>query len=145
MIPSGSGIDFGIISFFTVIITSAYLFYLATSTTTKANADSTTPTATDEVANNQQPRTTKIESKATARWIVASQSLVSLNYAGGVIIALAVISPIKIGFAIYCAVFTILWVASACLGWWLLNQYRSSQQEAGTLTVGECSSLAGVM
>ncbi|VEU33537.1 unnamed protein product [Pseudo-nitzschia multistriata] len=99
-----NGFDLGIVSFLTVMITGTYLFFLA------------------------HTRSVNLRGSYILISVVASHTFVALNYMIGVVFALVFMSPARKGYAIYCAVFTVLWAASAGLGGWLLKQYRSSEE-----------------
>eukprot|EP00536_Pseudo-nitzschia_multiseries_P009148 jgi/Psemu1/22469/gm1.22469_g len=98
-----NGFDLGVISFLTVMCTSSYVLYL-----TRTNSE-------------------RLRDTCTTGLVVASHALVALNYAGGIVFAFAMFSPVKIGFGIYCIVFMNLWIGSAGLGWRLLKQHGSSE------------------
>ena len=129
--------DLGIVSFLAVMLSSAGLLRLAA---TKPER----PLRND----NDNNKASANANACASRCVVASHGLVALNYAAGAAVVLVRSfvaeeddnddnNNSNTGFAIYCIVFAIAWVASAGLGWWLLKQHRggassSTEETAGT-------------
>ena len=111
--------DYGLISFGTTALTSTYLLGRDVSMATR-----TTPTL--HLSN------------LTICFVVSSQLLVSLNYILGILVGIYVLH--RIGFAIYCGIFSILWMSSAWYGLTLMRQGTRSITVA-TTTNHETSSL----
>ena len=117
-------LDGGIISFLTVISSNSYILYL---TTTNNN-------------NNNMNDCCSLQSIGTAWCAVGSYLFVTLNYFAGIIVNFGGFSGnYNLGQAIYCILFTIFWLISSYLIWWLLKQYRLS-----TSTSNNSSSLSSL-
>jgi len=113
--------DMGIISFGTTGLTSTYLLGIS----------------------NYHP--SSISSRWTVGFVTSSQCLVSLNYLLGTYFGIYVLD--RIGFAIYCGIFSILWIGIAWIGIRLMkspNGRRSGNDgvgEGGTNTPTQATTI----
>eukprot|EP00978_Attheya_sp_CCMP212_P005955 scaffold13399_cov50-Attheya_sp.AAC.3 len=96
-------IDLGVVSFFTVMVSSSYLLVRTT------DGKKTRP-----VSHLGKPLVT------------VTHVLVALNYALGCVFAFHWLDPIKVGFGIYCIVFTFLWLGVAYIGSKLMEEANSA-------------------
>ena len=94
-------VDGGVVSFFTVVVTSTYALCATTASAT-ANNDSAVAEGTERI------------SQKARRLITSSHVLVAVNYALGCLYAFLIAE--RTSFGIYCVVFTILWLGIAKYG-----------------------------
>lgn len=111
--------DYGLISFGTTALTSTYLSGRDVSSLTTRNT------------------LTLHLSTLTVCLVVSSQLLVSLNYILGVIVGIYVMH--RIGFAIYCGIFSILWM---CIAWYGAILMRQSAPTTSTSTTTRITATA---
>ena len=96
-------IDLGVVSFLTVMVSSSYLLVRTT------DGKKTLPV-----------------SHLGKVLVTVTHVLVALNYALGSVFAFHWLDPIKVGFGIYCIVFTFLWFGVAYIGSKLMEEANSA-------------------
>ncbi|OEU06806.1 hypothetical protein FRACYDRAFT_253015 [Fragilariopsis cylindrus CCMP1102] len=117
-------LDGGIISFLTVIMSNIYILYLTTNNN-----------------NNNMNDRYSLQSIGTAWCVVGSYLFVTLNYFAGIIVNFGGFGGnYNLGQAIYCMIFTILWLLFSYLIWWLLKQYRLSTSTSNNSSSSSSSS-----
>jgi len=117
------GVDLGIFSFFGSGVSSAYLYYR-----TKFVNDSSSGNREDASGTRNGRSDSRIEQDfkpigACGRVvIVATYWIVCANYLLGVLIAFNIGATVMVSLAVYCIVFTILWMMIALIGWMLIGR-----------------------
>jgi hypothetical protein len=102
-IQMDTGVDLGIVSFFTVVVSSSYLLVRTTD------------------GKKTQPM-----SNLGKVLVTCTHVLVALNYALGSVFAFHWMDPIRVGFGIYCIVFMFLWFGAAYVGSKLMEEANAA-------------------
>ena len=138
------GFDLGIVSFFGAAVSSAWLLYSTLRGGKICNF--VKKTAKDETGDNHarvgrengngdkdgneegvdMPLGHSPPGACLRSFTLVAHLFVAVNYLLGFVIALTSASGIRVSFAIYCFIFTILWSISAYAFWVLIGAYRSA-------------------